>query len=114
MDRALKILAALFVTAAAVLLACLFLAFFQYILPDFKNLQAHPKDAALLGLTLGYLVLFVLTYLLVARLIWRRQQWNMAILLSVVSCFGFPVGPVLGIAALIFLSRPAVRAQFSR
>lgn len=113
MDRALKILAALFATAAAGLFGCIVLATVQYILPDFSNLRAHPRTAALLGLALGYLVMFVLTYALAARLIWQRKQWKMAVLLAAASCFGFPVGPVLGIAALVLLTRPAVRAQFT-
>ncbi len=112
MDRAVKILAALFATAAALLLGCIVLAVVRYILPDFADLRSHPKDAALLGLAFGYLVMFVLVYALSARLIWQKKRWNMAVLLAVGSCFGFPVGPVLGIAALILLTRPAVRAQF--
>jgi uncharacterized BrkB/YihY/UPF0761 family membrane protein len=113
MDRALRILAALFATAAALLLGCIGLAISRYILPDFEDLRSHPKDAALLGLALGYLVMFVLVYALSARLLWRRKRWNMAVLLAVVACFGFPVGPVLGLAGLVLLTRPAVRAQFT-
>jgi biotin transporter BioY len=113
MDRALKILAALFATASVLLLGCILLAVAQYILPDFAKLQSHPRDAALLGLAFGYLVMFVLVYAIAARLIWRRKRWNMVVLLAAVSCFGFPVGPVLGIAGLILLTRPAVRAQFT-
>jgi hypothetical protein len=114
MDRALKILAALFATAAVVLLACIVTAVCQYIVPHFDNLQSHPKDAALLGLAFGYLVMFVLTYALAAKLIWTKKQWKMALLLAAISCFGIPVGPVLGIAALILLTRPPVRAQFGK
>jgi hypothetical protein len=112
MERAVRILAALFATAAALILVALFVAITRHIAPAIGDLQTHPKNAALLGLGLGYGVMLLAVYSLSAWLLWKRVRWNMAMLLAIAACFGFPVGPVLGFAALILLTRPAVRAQF--
>jgi hypothetical protein len=112
MDRAFKILAALFATAAVLLLVCLALVAFWGVAPNFAQLQAQPRKAALIGLGLGYGTMFLMIYAMSARLIWHRRQWKKVILLAAASCFGVPVGPVLGIATLVLLTRPGVKESF--
>lgn len=112
MLRALQLLAALFATASLLVFASVLLLVFRYVVPDFARLEAYPQQATAVGLMLAYGLMFTAVYGLAAALLWRRTRWNLAILLAIVACFGFPVGPVLGLAALVLLTRPAVRAQF--
>lgn len=113
MDRALKILAAMFATASMLTLACLAFVAVHGVAPHFVELQADPKKTALIGLGFGYLTMFVIIYAQAAWLIWRRAGWKQAVFLAAASCLGFPVGPMLGILALVLLTRPSVRASFA-
>jgi len=112
MQRAVNILAALFSTAALLVLLSLVMVVLRSVVPDFGALESNAQHATMVGLLLAYASMLTLVYALAAWLIWRRRRWNMAVLLAIAACFGFPVGPVLGIAALVLLTRPAVRASF--
>ncbi len=113
MDRALKILAAMFATASMLTAACLVLVAVQGVIPHFAELQATPQKTALIGLGFGYLAMFVVLYARAAWLIWRRAQWKQSVFLAAASCLGFPIGLFLGLLALLLLTRPAARAAFT-
>jgi len=113
MERALKILSAMYATAAGVLLACIIVMVVRGVVPNFAELEIDHRKAALTGLVIAYGTMFLLIYALAARLIWRRERWKKAMLLAAASCFGIPIGPVLGVAAMILLTRPPVRKIFA-
>jgi O-antigen ligase len=113
MELALKVLAAFFTSAALLLVVSLGTLVSGGIVPQFSRLAAEPREALVTGLMLGYALLLVAVYAGCAWLIWRRRRWNLALLLSVLACFGFPVGPLLGIASIILLTRPAARRTFT-
>ncbi|MGH8048415.1 MAG: hypothetical protein ACREKL_14325 [Chthoniobacterales bacterium] len=112
MDRALKILSALFATASLLTFGCIVFAVLRGVVPNFAELQGDHRKAALVGLGFGYLTMFALIYAQAARLIWRRVEFKKTIFLAAASCLGFPVGPMLGIAALVLLTRHGVRQTF--
>jgi hypothetical protein len=113
MDRALKILSATFAAASFLTLGCMVVFVSLFIIPNFPELQADRHQTAIIGVGLGCFTMLVIIYAQAARLIWRRAEWKKVMFLGAASCFGFPVGSILGVAALILLTRPGVRRTFS-
>lgn len=62
--------------------------------------------------TATFEVLAVLTFL-TARFLSERRHPVFCIVISVINCFSFPLGTVLGVFTLLNLQRPSVRALFS-
>ncbi len=113
MQRAVPILAALFATAAVLAVAAV-LAFVAAAMLDAQRGTLPIDNKHLLAdslITTGGLA-FAGIYATIARSIWQRRNWKRTRLFSAVTILFFPVGTVLGICALILLTRPAVRATF--
>jgi hypothetical protein len=114
MQVAVKILASLFAAAAGLVLAAVGLLVWFH----FQHLPAgHRPDRQLLVelsvfTTAG--CLFAALYLTLAWLLWRRVQWRLTLILCAAALFVFPVGTALAVAAFVLLTRPSVKATFTR
>jgi hypothetical protein len=113
MQRAAQILSALFATAS--LLA--FIATVAFVTGAVLDAQRGSLPLDNRHLLVNSLIataglLFTAVYGILARAFWLRRGWRTARFFSIVAIFFFPVGPVLGILALILLTRPPVRATF--
>jgi len=113
MDRAVRILSALFATMGILFVVWMMFFIVAYVVPSLPKLNTSHRDAAIIGGLLGYWLLFGFVFLSAARLLWTRRQWRGAIFLAGLAILGLPAGPVLGPVALILLTRPGVRESFA-
>lgn len=114
MQRAVKILAAFFATAAGLALVATVTLLVMLVREAQRG--ALPLDNPHLMVN-SLIVTFGLAsagiYASVARALWLRRSWGTTVFFSSVLILFFPVGPVLGICSLILLTRPAVKSTFT-
>ena len=114
MQLAVKILASLFAAAAG-------LALYAFGVVVWLALQAHvpghresPLFLEKQSIYTTALALFAILYFAIAWLLMKREKWSLTVILCGAAFFGFPVGTALALAAFILLTRPAVKATFTR
>jgi hypothetical protein len=62
----------------------------------------------LLGLATAFLVYYA------GRSLAERRRWMFCMVVAALCCFQFPWGSVLGVSAIVVLSRPSVKVLFGR
>lgn len=114
MQLAVNILASLFAAAAG-------LALYAFGLVVWLALEAHVpghrESPVLLEKESIYttaLAIFAILYFSIAWLLMKRAKWSLVMILCGAALFGFPVGTALALAAFVLLTRPSVKATFSR
>ena len=105
-----------FLTAVVALFGLVALAVFAY--PEVFRLWGEPFISGLFGLSIGTLVLLMLCGLAVASGVGLLlgKEWGRitSIVHSAISILWIPIGTVIGILALIYLTSPRVRDYFQR
>ena len=114
MQRAVKILSALFATAAVLALVA-FTILAAWFVRDARSGSLPLDNPHVLTGSLMFTFLLASSGIFVgnSRALWLRQKWGTTVFFSAVIILFFPVGPVLGICSLILLTRPEVRSTFT-
>jgi len=114
MQLAVNILASLFAAAAGLALYAFGLV--VYLAQQQRTLEHHQNPMLLekLSISTTALGLSALLYFVIAWLLMKRAKWSLVMILCGAALFGYPVGTVLALVAFVLLTRPSVKATFSR
>lgn len=75
-----------------------------------------PVPAVFFAILGGIFVLIGLIYFLTGWGLWtgRSWAWPVALVLAILALFGFPIGTIVGILIIYYLTRPPVKTYFGQ
>lgn len=75
-----------------------------------------PGAGAIFAALGGFIVLIGLLYFLVGWGLWtgRAWAWTAALVLAIIGLLGFPIGTIISVIILYYLTRPGVKRYFGK
>lgn len=113
MERAVRILSAMYATASGLVAAAVIMLVVAFLRQQPPGHPAEPRHLVELSMLSTAGVVFAIIYAVLAWMIVRRVKWRLALILSAAALFLFPVGTVLAIASFVLLTRPEIRKTFA-